>query len=162
MKIFKLSMVLLLICAIVAGVLGVVNYITADKIAQQQEEDGAQSQLVAQQPRTCGFQGEPGKHTADNRYRLYRRGRTEEHKGQHHGQQGVDMAVPLLFQLFRQTEGRFHRDKHTVEQTPEDKGQRHAMPQACGKEHDELIEDGAGLSFPVAAQGNIEVIPEPA
>lgn len=36
MKIFKLSMVLLLICAIVAGVLGVVNYITADKIAQQQ------------------------------------------------------------------------------------------------------------------------------
>lgn len=36
MKIVKLSAVLLLICAIVAGVLGGVNYITADKIAEQQ------------------------------------------------------------------------------------------------------------------------------
>ena len=35
MKIFKLAMVLLLICAIVAGVLGVVNVITADRIAEQ-------------------------------------------------------------------------------------------------------------------------------
>ena len=35
MKIFKLSMVLLLICAIVAGVLGVVNFVTADRIAEQ-------------------------------------------------------------------------------------------------------------------------------
>ncbi|MGI5977371.1 MAG: FMN-binding protein [Candidatus Limivicinus sp.] len=36
MKIFKLAVVLLLICAIVSGVLGVVNYITKDKIAEQQ------------------------------------------------------------------------------------------------------------------------------
>lgn len=36
MKIFKLSMVLLLVCAIVAGVLGVVDYVTRDKIAEQQ------------------------------------------------------------------------------------------------------------------------------
>ena len=36
MKIFKLSAVLLIICAIVAGILGGVNYITADKIAEQQ------------------------------------------------------------------------------------------------------------------------------
>jgi len=36
MKIVKLSAVLLLICAIVAGILGGVNYITADKIAEQQ------------------------------------------------------------------------------------------------------------------------------
>ena len=36
MKIFKLSAVLLIICAVVAGILGGVNYITADKIAEQQ------------------------------------------------------------------------------------------------------------------------------
>ena len=36
MKIIKLSAVLLIICAIVAGILGGVNYITADKIAEQQ------------------------------------------------------------------------------------------------------------------------------
>ena len=36
MKIFKLSMVLLLVCAIVAGILGVVDFVTRDKIAEQQ------------------------------------------------------------------------------------------------------------------------------
>ena len=43
MKIFKLSMVLLLICAIVAGVLGVVNFITEDTIAARQAEKTAKA-----------------------------------------------------------------------------------------------------------------------
>ena len=34
-KIVKLAVVLFLVCAIIAGILGVVNLITADKIAEQ-------------------------------------------------------------------------------------------------------------------------------
>ena len=36
--IIKLSVILLLVCAVVAGVLGVINEITADRIAQQKRE----------------------------------------------------------------------------------------------------------------------------
>lgn len=36
MKIIKLSIVLLLVCAVVAGILGVVDFVTRDKIAEQQ------------------------------------------------------------------------------------------------------------------------------
>lgn len=37
MKIVKLSVVLLLVCAVVAGVLGGIDFVTSDRIAQQQE-----------------------------------------------------------------------------------------------------------------------------
>ena len=43
MKILKLSMVLLIICAIVAGILGVVNFVTADTIAARQAEKTAKA-----------------------------------------------------------------------------------------------------------------------
>ena len=43
MKILKLSMVLLLICAIVAGVLGVVDFVTKDTIVQRQADKTAKA-----------------------------------------------------------------------------------------------------------------------
>ena len=36
--IFKLSVILLLVCAVVAGILGVINHITEDRIAQQKRD----------------------------------------------------------------------------------------------------------------------------
>ena len=55
-----------------------------------------------------------------------------------------------------------HHLVQAVEEAPGHKGEGSPVPQAADKEHDRHVEAGAGFAPPAAAQGEVEIVLEPA
>ena len=81
---------------------------------------------------------------------------------QHHKEQRIDMRPDLaLFEIFQQ-EGFFNREQHKVVKAPGNKVPAGPVPDAGSSPDQEHIEQLSRLALAVAAQGNVDVIPEPA
>ena len=72
------------------------------------------------------------------------------------------MPVPAGFELLRQMERRLQTAQKSVPQTPEDERPARPVPQAGRQKHKQLVCHRAERPLAVAAQRNIEIIPEPA
>ena len=108
-----------------------------------------------------------GEHGGKQLCRLAHVRRPEQHEGKTHGQHGVDMQNrpapgPCLQPFHGYDVQGLQGGEQTVPRAPQEKGKGRAVPEAAEGEHDKFVEGGPGFPLTAAAQGDVEIIPEPA
>ena len=72
------------------------------------------------------------------------------------------MPVPVRLERFISVQQRLRAAERAVPQPPEDKRPAGSVPESRRKKHKKLVENRPRAPVPAAAEGNIDIVPEPA